>query len=120
MEKVKKSKKIMILILITFLILLLIGLVYFNIKQINTGRKIKVAELINQEYQSTDENYYINFISEEKLYIKLTLDDEKISETKEYRLEDGMIKTSDEEKMILINHNKVFCCKYNKMLFLLN
>lgn len=64
----KKKNKIFLKICLLLLVSLILWFLIFNMKQIRSGRTVKIEELVSQEYQSQDEKIYIYFLNQEKVY----------------------------------------------------
>lgn len=117
----KKKNKIFLKICLLLLVNLIIWFLIFNMKQIRSGRTVKIEELVNQEYQSQDEKIYIYFLNQEKVYQKLQNEETTITSTKIYILKDGMIQIEDDPCLILLTEGKkLYDLKNRKILYLNN
>lgn len=117
----KKKNKIFLKICLLLLVSLILWFLIFNMKQIRSGRTVKIEELVNQEYQSRDEKIYIYFLNQEKVYQKLQNEETTMTSTKTYALKDGMIQIEDDQRLILLTDGKkLYDLKNRKVLYLNN
>ncbi len=108
------------MVFVIFTIIVVFSFLSFNGNEISKGRRIKLEDLINTEYQSTDGNYYVNFMAEDMLYLKSYIKEteESISSTKSFTLNDGYIETIDLEQFVLVSKNKLVYLDENVVLYL--
>ncbi len=117
----KKKNKIFLKICLLLLVSLILWFLIFNMKQIRSGRTVKIEELVSQEYQSQDEKIYIYFLNQEKVYQKLQNEETTMTSTKTYALKDGMIQIEDDQRLILLTDGKkLYDLKNRKVLYLNN
>lgn len=103
-----KNKFLRIIILI--FIGLFVWFCSYNIKQIQSGRDVKIEEVLNNSYRSSDNNLYLEFINENLLFYKYINEKEENSiqaVTSNYIFDDGLLVVDSYDKEIE-NFNIVF------------
>lgn len=124
-----KTLKRFLMLLILIIVVLFIWFISFNLKNIRSGRSVHADKIINNEYFSEDKEIYVNIVNEEKLQIRILVDEDKdiyYLDVLDYSFNEGTLLTektivSDKEKELLfvfLDKEKIYFYTYNKYLYL--